>query len=73
MSNCDYEPAGPITITLQMGATMLAVGALAALALPLTRTTCGSARSAHIKWEQRKAEVEKAIGEQEESQDEKID
>lgn len=76
MANCDYEPSGPVSLSLQMGATILAVGALAGLAgmvLPLRRSTCGSSRSAHIKWQQRKAEIQKVIAEENNTDHEKVD
>jgi len=64
MSNHDYEAPNPLTLSLQMGATMIAVGGLAFVIMPLTRATSGSSRSAHIKWEQRSTEIENVISSQ---------
>jgi hypothetical protein len=61
MSNNDYESPNPLTLSLQMGATMIAVGGLVFVLMPLTRATSGASRSAHIKWEERSAEIENVI------------
>lgn len=74
MSNNDWDPSAPPSSDLGATLTITAIflaGAAATAAvvlLPaLTQTTMGSTTSAKIQWQQRQAQFQKAIEEQEQT------
>ena len=65
MSDSTYSPPGPIAISFQIGLTVIAVGGIGMVLMPLTTHTSGASRSAHIKWQHRETEIEQVISDAE--------